>query len=177
MCLYPKLVTNKKYVSNGKNGGNIPAVSDIRLLKAPTKCRKCIECRKQLAREWHARLLEDIKDNINGVFVTLTFSNESIVKLKDDYKIYKIRNKDMVKIKIDDLKGYDFDNAIASRGVRLFNELWRKHNGKAVRHWLVTELGHNGTENIHLHGIIWTDKLDEIKLRWKHGHVWTRRIS
>ena len=30
MCLYPKLIKNKKYTKNKKNGGVIPAVSDIR---------------------------------------------------------------------------------------------------------------------------------------------------
>ena len=32
MCLYPKLIKNKKYMSNKKNGGVIPAVSDERTL-------------------------------------------------------------------------------------------------------------------------------------------------
>ena len=38
MCIYPKLVTNKKYTKNNKNGGNIPTVNDLRVIKAPRKC-------------------------------------------------------------------------------------------------------------------------------------------
>ena len=47
MCLYPKLIKNKKYMSNKKNGGVIPAVSDERTLFVPVGCGKCIECLKQ----------------------------------------------------------------------------------------------------------------------------------
>ena len=70
-------------------------------------------------------------------------------------------------------RGYNRDNAIAKLGVRRFLERWRKENKKSVRHWLTTELGGNGTENIHLHGIIWTDKTSEYISRiWKYGFTW-----
>ena len=148
MCLYPRIIQNKKYTKNKKNGGVIPAVSDKRVLAVPIGCGKCMECKKQKAREWQVRLLEDVKHNTNGIFVTLTFSNESIKKI-----VSGIRN---------GIEGYELDNEIARKAVRKFLERWRKNNKKSVRHWLVTELGHEGTENIHLHGIIWTDKREEI---------------
>lgn len=37
---------------------------------------------------------------------------------------------------------------------------------------MVTELGHNGTENIHIHGILWTDEEEKIERIWKYGWVW-----
>ena len=43
MCLYPKLIKNKKYIANKKNGGVIPAVFDNRVLLVPVKCNKCME--------------------------------------------------------------------------------------------------------------------------------------
>ncbi len=65
------------------------------------------------------------------------------------------------------------DNEIAKKAVRLFLERWRKDTKKSVKHWLVTELGHNGTENIHLHGILWTDKdAKYIEEKWSYGFVW-----
>ena len=71
------------------------------------------------------------------------------------------------------LKGYNLDNAIATEAVKHFLENWRKEHKKSVRHWLVTELGHNGTENIHLHGIIWTEEEPQkIRKHWKNGFVW-----
>ena len=71
------------------------------------------------------------------------------------------------------LKGYNLDNAIATEAVKHFLENWRKEHKKGVRHWLVTELGHNGTENIHLHGIIWTEEdAQKIRKHWKNGFVW-----
>lgn len=162
MCLYPTLIKNPKYKANKKNGGNIPAVSDERVKYVPIGCQDCMECRNDKRREWQVRMMEDIKTNTNGKFVTLTFSNESIQRLVTDEKLIN-------------LTGYELDNAIATRAMRLFNERWRKKHKKALRHWMVTELGHNGTENIHLHGIIWTNEsIEEIRNTWQYGWIWPR---
>lgn len=177
MCLYSQLIKNRKYTKNKKNGGVVPTVSDIRTEYVPTKCGKCIECRKQYAREWQVRLYEDIKHNKNGKFITLTFSNESIKEIAEKFEI-KRTNKETKKIethRICDLQGYDRDNQIATAAVRHFLERWRKQFKTSVRHWLVTELGHKGTENIHLHGIIWTDEsYDTIRKIWHYGYIWPR---
>jgi hypothetical protein len=158
MCLYPKLIKNPKYRSTKKNGGVIPAINDERVKYVPIGCTNCMECRKQKAREWQIRLLEDIKTNTNGKFITLTLSNKSYTELS---------------LEITKLDGYNRDNAIITLAVRRFLERWRKQHKRSVRHWLVSELGHNGTENIHLHGIIWTDHTpDEIEKHWQYGYVW-----
>lgn len=160
MCLYPRLIKNRKYTINKKNGGNIPQVKDNRTLLVPVGCGNCIECRKQKARGWQIRMLEEVKNRKDGKFVTLTFSNESILELTKEIK---------------GLNGYDLDNAIATIGIRRFLERWRKKNKKSLRHWLVTELGHNGTENIHMHGIVWTEKtIEEIGEKWQYGWIYPR---
>lgn len=157
MCLYPRFTYNPKYKRNNKNGWEAPKLKDGRLLYVPIECKECIECRKNKAREWHARLMEDIKVNKNGIFVTLTFSNESLKKLSKD-----------VKGRTD----WETQNMIATRAVRLFLERWRKHTSKSPRHWLITELGHKNTERIHLHGIIWTNEKWRIKEHWQYGWIW-----
>lgn len=123
----------------------------------PVGCGKCMECIKQKGREWNVRLQEEIRHNKTGIFVTLTFSNESIAEINSGIK---------------GLTGYERDNEIAIKGVRRFLERWRKKYKKSVKHWLVTELGHNGTENIHMHGIIWTDNKEDIEKIWKYGYTW-----
>lgn len=169
MCLYPKLIKNRKYVSNKKNGGVIPLMTDDRVKYVPVGCQNCIECRKKKAREWQVRLLEDIKKHTNGKFITLTFSDESIYKL-----IEKEPTKTTPSLK--GLEGYNLDNAIAKRAVRLFLERWRKEFKTSLRHWFVTELGHHGTKNIHLHGIVWTNEsYDKIENKWEYGYVWPRK--
>jgi len=178
MCLYPKLIKNRKYVANKKNGGNIPPVHDERVLYVPVGCGNCMECRKKKAREWQTRLLEDVKHNTTGKFVTLTFSDEWIAKLADDVNNWMMIEGKRVKKKRN-LTGYDLDNEIATRAMRLFNERWRKKHKKAIRHWMVTELGHNGTQNIHMHGIMWVDMdrqkaYKDIEEIWKYGHIWPR---
>lgn len=162
MCLYPKLITNKKYTETKKNGGNIPAVFDERVKQVAIGCGKCMECMKKKMREWQVRLGEEIRENTNGKFVTMTFKNESIQELAKEV------NKGEVK-----LKGYELDNEIATLAVRRFLERWRKKYKKSVRHWLITELGQTNTEHLHLHGIIWTDKtMEEIEERWQYGWMW-----
>ena len=49
----------------------------------------------------------------NGKFVTLTFSEESLVELGEDKNI-------------NTLNGYNLDNGIATLAVRRFLERWRK---------------------------------------------------
>lgn len=157
MCLYPKIIKNRKYIANQKNGGNVPAVNDKRVLFVPVGCGKCMECMNQKARAWQVRMLEDIRHNKNGKFITLTFSDESIRELS---KLTGV------------LDGYERDNEIAKIAMRRFLERWRKANKKSVRHWFVTELGHQGTENIHMHGIIWTNLPDtEIVKHWQYGFI------
>ena len=58
--------------------------------------------------------------------------------------------------------------------VRRFLERWRKKYKKSVKHWFVTELGHTGTERIHIHGILWTQENNtSIKKIWKNGFTYT----
>lgn len=169
MCLYPRFIRNKKYTITKKNGGIIPSVLDERTLKIPVPCENCMECRKKKAREWMIRLQEDIKTNEGAKFITLTFSNESIKQLYEEVMQESPEYWNM--------KQYELDNLIATRAMRKFNERYRKKYKKALRHWTVTELGHNGTENIHLHGIIWPKcDLDEIEKLWKYGWAWKYKI-
>lgn len=173
MCLYPRFIKNQRYTKTKKNGGIVPAIIDRRIEYTPIGCKNCIECRKQKANEWKTRLSEDIRTHTNGQFVTLTFSNESIKKLLNE--TIKRTDKEtgkIITIPIKELTGYDKDNAIATKAIRLFTERWRKHNKSTVRHWLITELGHKGTENIHLHGIIWCNDHNQIKQHWQYGFVW-----
>lgn len=105
--------------------------------------------------------MEDIKVNTNGKFVTLTFSNEAYTELSGEFSI----------------KGYELDNAVCKLAMRRFLERWRKKYGKSVRHWFATELGHQGTENVHLHGILWTDNINELASIWQYGFVWKGKMK
>jgi len=150
MCLYPNLIKNRKYTVTKKNGGNVPPITDPRVQYVPVGCGKCMECRKQKARQWQLRLTEDIKTNKNAKFIALTFDEKQLTTLYDH-----------VKFRQPHLQGYDIDNEIAILAVRRFLERWRKEYKTSLRHWLVTELGHEGTEHLHLHGIVWTNEPSE----------------
>ena len=79
MCLYPKLILNRKYPPNKKNGGIPPKCPDERLRYVTAACGKCYECRKQKARAWLVRMSEEMRQNPNALFVTLTITAYGIV--------------------------------------------------------------------------------------------------
>lgn len=169
MCLYPKLMFNKKYRSTKKNKGVVPQAPDRRVLYVPVACGKCMECRKAKAREWQVRLAEEVRQDNSGVFVTMSFSDDSLYDIENGIGLDGVQYSQGIV----GLEGYDLDNEIGTRAVRLFLERWRGKYKKSVKHWLVTELGQNSTERLHIHGLIWTDfekkkKIDEV---WGYGNV------
>lgn len=133
--------------------------TDERKLYVAVGCGECIECRKQKAREWQIRLHEELKVWKYKYFLTLTFDSEQLEKL------------------VNELNGTETNvNDAAQLAVRRFLERWRKKYKKSVRHWLVTELGHEGTERIHLHGIIFDNQPhtnEEFAEIWKYGWTYT----
>lgn len=154
MCLYPKLIKNKKYLPNNKNKGTPPKPNDKRAIWVAIGCGKCIECMKQKKSNWQVRLHEHIKNNKNGKFTTLTFSEESLERLAQE-------------------TNSNDANEIATIAMRRFLERWRKKFKKSINHWCIVELGHDSTERMHIHGILFTDESKEIiEEIWKYGHIW-----
>lgn len=161
MCIYGGIIKNKKYTATKKNGGVIPAIRDKRQKYSKISCGSCVECRKAKTREWQIRLTEETKSaTMPGKFVTLTFSEESLRKYRRKVKA----------------QGYEGENEAAKIAVRHFFERWRQRYKKGTpRHWLVTELGHQGTERIHIHGFIWTNlSRKEVLNLWGNGFMFPR---
>ena len=69
MCLYPRIIENRKYKPNKKNGGVVPECTDDRVKAVAVGCGQCIECRKQKAREWQVRINEEIRSDPRGKFM------------------------------------------------------------------------------------------------------------
>lgn len=155
MCLYPKLIRNKKYLPNRKNNFNPPLLTDIRVGYVAVGCGNCIECRKQKARDWKIRLSEELKVNKYAYFITFTFSNEELKKLCKETNLSEC-------------------NAVAGKAIRRYLERWRKKYKKSQRHWFITELGHVGTERIHIHGVIFNNfpiTQELLEDFWKYGTI------
>ncbi len=161
MCLYPKLMSNRRYKPNEKNGGIVPPLKDSRAGQVPIGCGECMECRKKKAFEWQVRLSEEMRSSkMKGYFVTWTFSDESLNDLREAVKNEGCH-----------YEGWRMENEIARKSVRRYLERWRKKYGKSLRHWMVTEKGQTNSERIHMHGLVWTSKpKEEIIQRWKYGH-------
>lgn len=155
MCLYPKLIKNRRYVPNKKNGGVPPQCPDERLLYVTAACGKCMECRKQNQRQWLVRMSEELRQEPNAYFITLTIDDESYSNIANTYNITD-------------------NNEIATKAIRLCLERVRKQTGKSIKHWFITELGHEKTERLHLHGIVWGIGNDKILTeKWKYGITFT----
>lgn len=153
MCLYERNSINRRYTVTKKNGGNVPPLIDKRQKYILIPCGECAECRKKISSGWRVRLIEELTTE-KMYFVTLTFSEESLHLLSE--KLETFRN----------------ENDIAKIAVKLFRERCRKHTKKSPKHWFITELGHQGTERIHLHGFLfgnWTKEM--LAERWKYGKV------
>lgn len=159
MCLFPRFIKNKRYlgytIKKKDYGGTAIPCTDYRKLYVPIGCGECYECRRQKAQAWRVRLHEELKVNKYAYFTTLTFSNDSFKELATAC----------------DSTEY---NTIATTGVRRFLERWRKKHKKSLKHWFITELGHEGTERVHLHGIIFSDtpiSNDLLFSYWKYGRT------
>lgn len=162
MCLFPRLVKNPKYIANKKNKGVVPKMHDPRVALVPVGCGNCMECMKKKKREWSIRLKEHLRDH-RGIFITLSFSEDSLVRLEES-----LRQKGCT------LEGYDLDNEMANLAQQRFSARYKVKFGKRPHKWLVTELGHQNTERIHLHGILFDVESDNKSLEelWKYGNVW-----
>lgn len=153
MCLFPKIIDNPKYKGSRKNNYRPPAVVP-EFAKIAIPCGYCIECRKKRARDWIIRLKEEVRRDRKGYFVTLTYSDESLQKL-------------ITRVKTDEAK------EVARISVRLFLERYRKKYKVSCKHWLITELGHEGTKRLHLHGFIWSSiPEEELKKLWGYGWIY-----
>ena len=152
MCIFPKIIENPKYKPNRKNKGIPPKPTDRRLKYIEIKCGRCPECRKAKTNEWKIRLIEELKVNPNAIFVTMTFSDESLRELQYEEK---------------------YPNKAPGKAIELFRKKWYKMFRKPLRHFLITERGDQYTERIHLHGLIWTDISEEMFERiWRYGWVY-----
>ena len=91
------------------------------------------------ANVWRIRLQQEIqkKTNEKAYFVTFTFNTESLIKLDKEIP--------------EGVEGYERDNRIAAKAIRLFTERWRKKYKKTIRHWLITELGGGRYEHLHVY--------------------------
>lgn len=129
MCLYPKLILNKRYLPTKKNGGVPPACPDGRLKYITAACGKCMECRQQKQRQWLVRMSEELRQEPNAYFITLTIDDKSYSELSNTYNITD-------------------NNEIATKAIRLCLERIRKQTGKSIKHWFITELGQEKNREI-----------------------------
>lgn len=210
-CLHPICIPKKEYPFRGR------LVLDCADQIAYTRlvpCGYCIECLRNRSKNWRLRLFEEYKTCKDAKFVTLTFSPEDYIRLKEDV----LNGPNVVRRRLYDLTGpepkfiatvphlrcksrrfnlkqeYDYkplignylDKQISALAIHRFSERYRKFTGKSLRHWLITDYGHNGTQRLHLHGIVFNVDsrytvrrgsrthidFEKFTQLWSYGHIW-----
>lgn len=175
MCIYGRRLKNRRYGWTKKNQGNVPDCPDDRLRGIETACGICMECRKAKADSWITRLEYEMAERAGlGIFATLTFDEKELEELQEQNE--------------------DDAEKIAKIAIRRLLERYRKINKKSLRHWGVPELGHKGTQRLHIHMIFWAEDIEEkrklketaswdknwqrkdtkdnLRRYWKYGNVW-----
>ena len=151
MCLNPVKILNPAYSVSKKNPLNDRKPIDERLRYIDVPCGHCPECRYKKKMSWQIRLQEHNKYmseiGYKGYFVTLTFSEQSLAKLAH----YSHSTDALI---------------ICTTAIRLFRDRFRKSaisDLSDLHYFLIPELGHQNTERLHLHGLIWlNNQLPEI---------------
>ena len=110
---------------------------------------KCMECRQQKQRQWLVRMSEELRQEPNAYFITLTIDDKSYSKISNTYNITD-------------------NNEIATKAIRLCLERIRKQTGKSIKHWFITELGHKKTERLHLRYRDWETDRKSTRLNSSH---------
>ncbi|WGL31033.1 replication initiator protein [Dipodfec virus UOA04_Rod_661] len=158
MCLFPSKILNPRFK---KNPNINPALKYV-----TAKCGTCIECRQQRAREWQQRLEQEnaANEKLQRAFITFTVTNQVALEYGIDYEKQSLHEKDQeYKEKL-----YELENKMMKDLVRK----WRLKCEKAglkKRQFLITEHGDGFTERIHMHGIIWSNKVNEVVEKWTWG--------
>lgn len=152
MCLYPRIIKNPRYRQESEHCWQY---SDARVLAVAIGCGKCWECRRKKVREWKLRIQWEMDKNpIRGRGMTLTFAD----------KFFKENSGD--------------EHELTAKALNHFRKRWQKKYKESPRYWAINELGQNGTERLHIHGIIWTDKTaEEIEQTWMYGQIKIKPIK
>ena len=87
MCIYPKIIQNKRYLPTKKNGGVKTVCTEERLRYVTAECGDCYECRKQKQGQWIVRMSEENRQTPNAYYLTLTIDDKSYKQLKQKYKL------------------------------------------------------------------------------------------
>lgn len=193
-CLHP-ICIRKKEIDETILSSQLVTPNNIVNYTRLVPCGHCIECLRTKSKNWRIRLFEEYKSCSDAKFVTLTFSEESYKKLKEDVlklavedvdgiKCYRRKCSGMNSYRYIPLKGKFLDKQIARLAIRRFLERYRKRYRVSLRHWLITDYGHRGTERLHLHGIVLNArcttqrshrtliKFEEFRDLWSYGHIW-----
>lgn len=148
-CIRPKKILNPRY--RGLDAESVHRLSEriygVRFppnywIKVP--CGNCLDCQKRKFRDYRMRLLYELQQYPNSIFVTLTFDNPSLIRFSDN----------------------------PNKAIRLFLDRIRKKYGQQVRHWFVAEFGKK-RGRLHYHGILFNIDIgnDELFQLWKYGNT------
>lgn len=119
-------------------------------------CGKCESCRKNKRLGWSLRLIEEINQHKESIFVTLTLDEKNLPIVAKEPKRY----------------------------LKLYIDRLRKVLGYRPRYFIISELGDekHHTGRLHFHGIFFGTGKDKFsfataRIKWPHGNTWTGYVN
>lgn len=110
-------------------------------------CGLCHSCERDRMRSYMIRLLYELHEHPDSLFITLTFNDISLNEFRE----------------------------APNKAVRLFLDRCRKSFGKSIRHWIVPEYG-SLRGRIHYHGILFGvsnfDFAHRLSKLWSYGFIY-----
>lgn len=105
---------------------------DPKVIAVP--CGRCIGCRLDYSRQWADRMVLELEHTGKGIFVTLTYNNDNVPQLEDDFGL-PVLTLDKTDLQL------------------FFKRLRKRFKGKEIRYYAAGEYGSN-TFRPHYHAII-----------------------
>lgn len=106
-------------------------------------CGKCEACLTRKANEWSFRLFHEWQQSDNATFVTLTYHDGDLPRLKDGTPCFSVRD------------------------VQNFLKRLRKKYGNGIRYFLVSEYG-SDRGRPHYHCLLFNLNVDQSKITWRY---------
>ena len=136
-----------------------------------TRCNKCIRCKRHNIEIWDSRIINESNAQNDKLIVRLPINNQSIEILNKEIRISKTDLTKYIHNK------YRIINNIAKITIKRFLNNFRKTNKTSIKHWLITELRNTQNNKLVIHGIMFTNKIKQIRSKWKYGQVNITKVN
>lgn len=177
MCMYPQNVPawtssiyKKAWKTLPESTKNNVKASQARM---EVPCGKCPDCRKLRAVHWSFRLNEQMKESVNGIFLTLTYNDENLPYTDEGVETLHHPDCQLFYKKLRRATEYYYSKGLPKTNDPDKDSVWNALSETKIKYYHVGEYGGN-TQRPHYHAIIFNVPLEiqkKIQKIWNQGNV------